>query len=196
MNIQCTLPAATPPLPLLRRVCHYCSAGSLRRTPFRPTALIHRSPLKLAIPARAYPRHTRSAAHNQVPIWNSSSRVRSSETSPAPASTPTRTCVNGKYNRFSHHIFGSLHLYVFTGGEIANMGITKSNYTTQWCISCRKAQKHHPGCIKVFRQTLPAIKIIDPISICNLLLYFFKIPSYSQTQLTPRSHPPPQNLPK
>ncbi len=27
LNIQCTLPAAAPRLPTLRRVCHYCSAG-------------------------------------------------------------------------------------------------------------------------------------------------------------------------
>jgi hypothetical protein len=27
LNLQCALPAATPRLPKLRRVCHYCSAG-------------------------------------------------------------------------------------------------------------------------------------------------------------------------
>ena len=26
LNIQCALPAAAPRLPMLRRVCHYCSA--------------------------------------------------------------------------------------------------------------------------------------------------------------------------
>jgi hypothetical protein len=31
LNVQCALPAATPRLPKLRRVCHYCSAGLIHR---------------------------------------------------------------------------------------------------------------------------------------------------------------------
>ncbi len=40
----------------------------IRRTPFRPPAYVHHSPLQLAITACVCPRRTSSAAHNQGPI--------------------------------------------------------------------------------------------------------------------------------
>ena len=50
--------------PRLQILTHYL----IRRTPFRPPAYTHRDPLQFTITACACPRHTSSAAHNQVPI--------------------------------------------------------------------------------------------------------------------------------
>ena len=88
-----------PPLrqPRLQILTHHL----IRRTPYRTPAYIHRSPPQLAITACACPRHICSATRNQGPIRNSSSRARSSETSPAPPSTATRSCVAGENNEIN-----------------------------------------------------------------------------------------------
>ena len=58
------------PVQLLARQPHLqiLTHHLIRRTPFRPPAYVHHSPLQLAITACVCPRRTSSAAHNQGPI--------------------------------------------------------------------------------------------------------------------------------